>query len=148
MPLTVEENLVGQLWSFAENSRLNTSGGEGVTVQKNEFFDIPYAEDGRVHFEKLPEYENLDLSVQNAQSKSSKSAHIKKSASKDSFDKTKHVHYIAERCKSLDLTYTFFSIINSYHSRISVELLNFISFFIDQIIRINNTENNNSNNKK
>lgn len=150
MPLTIEENLIGQLWSFAENSRLNTSGGEGVTVQKNEFFDVPYVEDGRIHFEKLPEFESLDLSVQNAQNKSSKYSLIKKSASKDSFDKTKHVQHIAERSKSLDA----FDDVSSSDVQLSANNNNELDTHkIAPIVENNNNNNqtqdkNNNNNKQ
>lgn len=56
MPFTVAENQVGQLWTFAELSRLNTSGGEGVTILHNEEFEVPFdAATGQVLAE-LPEY--------------------------------------------------------------------------------------------
>ena len=56
MPLTIEENLIGQLWSFAENSRLNTGGGEGVVIQANNMFEVPYDSHKNVIFKNLPNY--------------------------------------------------------------------------------------------
>lgn len=57
MPFTVTENQIGQLWTFAELSRLNTSGGEGVTILHNEEFEVPLdAATGQVLFAELPEY--------------------------------------------------------------------------------------------
>ncbi len=41
MPLTVNENYIGQLWTMAEVSRQNTGGGEGVEILKNDFFSVP-----------------------------------------------------------------------------------------------------------
>ena len=105
MPLTIEENLIGQLWSFAENSRLNTGGGEGVVIQANNMFQVPYDADKNVVFKNLPNYvehkSNKDAQQSDAQSsatngdESHKENHhhhkskslFKKSASKENFKK-------------------------------------------------------------
>ena len=39
MPMSVDEYLVGQNWAVNEQSRLETGGGEGVEIVKNEAFD-------------------------------------------------------------------------------------------------------------
>ena len=57
LPLTVEENYIGQLWSMAEVSRLNTGGGEGVEILKNEVFSFPDYTISNIT-DYLPEYEN------------------------------------------------------------------------------------------
>ena len=61
MPFTVAENQIGQLWTFAELSRLNTSGGEGVTILHSEEFEVPFdPHTGDVLFAELPGYESAD----------------------------------------------------------------------------------------
>lgn len=40
MPLSVDEYLIGQNWAVNEQSRLETGGGEGVEIVKNEPFDF------------------------------------------------------------------------------------------------------------
>lgn len=82
MPLTLEENLRGQIWSFSEVSRVNTSGGEGVEVLVNENFQLPKLADGRINYKELPNFE--DYETQKANSKTSVS-YMKKSASKENF---------------------------------------------------------------
>jgi len=39
MPMSVEEHHVAQNWSFNEQSRRETGGGEGVEIVRNEPFD-------------------------------------------------------------------------------------------------------------
>ncbi len=41
MPLKLEEFEIGQRWSIAEAMRLNTGGGVGAEIVKNETFEIP-----------------------------------------------------------------------------------------------------------
>lgn len=94
MPLTVEENLIGQLWSFAEVSKLNTSGGEGVEIKTNELFEVSYDKNNKIIYENLPNYENESNS-----NGSSKSSIFKKSSSKDNMKKESRLE---ERSKSLD----------------------------------------------
>ena len=60
MPLTVEENYIAQLWSMAEVSRLNTSGGEGVEIIKNEIFNVPANVDELTKY--LPDFDSSDVS--------------------------------------------------------------------------------------
>jgi hypothetical protein len=85
MPLTIDENLIGQLWSFAENSRLNTGGGEGVVIQANHMFQVPYDEQKNVIFKNLPNYVEYKGSSskekENEGGASSNSHHKKNSAS-------------------------------------------------------------------
>jgi hypothetical protein len=57
VPLTVDEFFIGQSWSFSEVSRLNTSGGVGIEIIKNEAFDVP-ADRSADLSSFLPEYEN------------------------------------------------------------------------------------------
>lgn len=112
MPLSVEENQIGQLWSFAEVSRLNTGGGEGVEILENTMFDIPFEDDatGRISLEDLPEYE--DYETQKGQSHSPPKSNtlnpnsdaerkMKKSASKENFG-SRRGSTLSERSKSLD----------------------------------------------
>lgn len=82
MPLTVEENLIGQLWSFAEISRLNTSGGEGVAILHNEEFDIPLDSNGSFSNKDLPEYEITEETSKKTKSKK-KSKSSKKQSTKN-----------------------------------------------------------------
>lgn len=70
MPLSVEENLIGQLWSFAEVSRLNTGGGEGVEIIENNLFELPLDNNNKLILKNLPEYEDFD-SQSNSSSKKS-----------------------------------------------------------------------------
>jgi hypothetical protein len=63
MPLTVEENLIGQLWSFAEMSRINTGGGEGVEIINNDLFALQMTKEGRLDLSKLPEYEDYETQM-------------------------------------------------------------------------------------
>ena len=72
MPLTVEENEIGQLWTFAELSRINTSGGEGVKILYNEEFDVPFDINGKIINKNLPEYESTDEKACNKSNKKSK----------------------------------------------------------------------------
>ncbi len=60
MPLNVDENKIGQLWSMAEVSRLNTSGGEGVEILKNESFLLPTNFDELTKY--LPDFDANDVS--------------------------------------------------------------------------------------
>lgn len=86
MPLTVEENLIGQLWSFAEVSKNNTGGGEGVRIAKNERFEVAYDSNGRVIYNKLPNYESYETQIASGStstpSSSSNSTNTSLSASK------------------------------------------------------------------
>jgi hypothetical protein len=82
MPFTVSENQIGQLWTFAELSRLNTSGGEGVRILHNEEFEVPFeASTGQVILGELPEYESVCEGVDKPSKKSKKAA--KKAAKKN-----------------------------------------------------------------
>lgn len=96
MPLTLEENIIGQLWSFAENSRLNTGGGEGVVIQSNNIFQVPYDEKKNVILKSLPNYVEYKSSSSSSssskddpsdpstsQNHKSKNSLFKKSSSKD-----------------------------------------------------------------
>jgi hypothetical protein len=102
MPLTIEENQIGQLWSFAEVTRTNTGGGEGVQIAKNEIFDVEYDSGGHVVFEKLPYYESYETQISSTNSSNSSNENknnlnihgskslknvFKKSISKDNFNK-------------------------------------------------------------
>ena len=71
MPLTVEENQIGQLWSFAEVSRVNTSGGEGVEILQNKSFEVPVNEENKINFKQLPDYENYETQIADSASSSS-----------------------------------------------------------------------------
>jgi len=88
MPLALEENQIAQLWSMAEVSRLNTGGGEGVEIMKNELFKPPeyYSSE---FCKYLPDYnpEELAASSQNGQikSKSSFKNFMKRNSSCDNF---------------------------------------------------------------
>lgn len=83
MPFTVAENQIGQLWTFAELSRLNTSGGEGVAILHNEEFDVPFeAGTGQVLFSELPEYENVAC-AERPPKKARKASKKSKAKSKD-----------------------------------------------------------------
>lgn len=85
MPLTIEENLIGQQWSMGEVSRLNTSGGEGVEIIKNEIFNTPdYYHPSNCH-EYLPDINiNTDLNSKDEKSQ-------KKLTSSKSFNTIKNV---------------------------------------------------------
>ena len=103
MPLTIEENQIGQLWSFAEVTRNNTGGGEGVQIAKNEIFDVEYDSGGHVVVDKLPFYESYEAQISSSNSSSTSSSNdknnvsihgskslrnvFKKSVSKDNFNK-------------------------------------------------------------
>lgn len=111
MPLSVYENQIGQLWSFAEVSRLNTGGGEGVEILENVMFDVPFDSDdsGRISLDDLPDYE--DYETQKNASKSNghekpadeMSRKMKKSASKENFVARRgSATPLSERSKSLD----------------------------------------------
>jgi hypothetical protein len=116
MPLTVEENQIGQLWSFAEVSRVNTSGGEGVEILQNKSFEVPVNEENKINFKQLPDYENYETQIADSASASSSTTNqsqtsvknkllnklpFKKSASKENF-KNKNLLLDHERSKSLD----------------------------------------------
>ena len=98
LPLTVDENQVGQLWSFAEVSRLNTGGGEGVEILQNEFFRTPRdPETNRILLKNLPEFEDYESQQTSGGNK------FKKSASKENFSaKRGSLIVAAERSKSLE----------------------------------------------
>ena len=121
MPLTVEENQIGQLWSFAEVSRVNTGGGEGVEILQNESFNVPVDKDKRIVYKYLPNYEDYETQISGGSATNGSSSNnnsnntgaknklldkfpFKKSASKENFKRSKH-HELAdhERSKSLDL---------------------------------------------
>lgn len=112
MPLTVEENYIGQLWSFAEVSKLNTGGGEGVEILENQMFDLPLDENGNIVYKNLPEYEDFETQI-NGKSSSNKSA-FKKSASKENFGHKKEQIRNAERSKSLDREDDYATSVSSY----------------------------------
>lgn len=101
MPLSVEENQIGQLWSFAEVSRLNTGGGEGVEILENIIFDVPLdSTSGRIVVDDLPDYE--DYETQKSTSKqTNKDLKMKKSSSKENFV-ARRGSSLSERSKSLD----------------------------------------------
>lgn len=129
MPLTLEENLIGQLWSFAEVSRLNTGGGEGVEILENTLFDISFDLNGRVIFEDMPDYEDYETQQQRCKetststSNDAKSKHVKKSSSKENFSSTVNTSHVnrresmqAERSKSLDHSNALVPHTNGHHS--------------------------------
>jgi hypothetical protein len=88
MPLTLEENQIAQLWSMAEVSRLNTGGGEGVEIIKNELFKPPeyYSSE---FCKYLPDYDAEDLAASSpngqTKSKSSFKNFMKRNSSCDNF---------------------------------------------------------------
>lgn len=86
MPFTVEENEIGQLWTFAEISRLNTSGGEGVQILYNTEFDVPFDTDGKIINKNLPEYETTENKASKKASKKSKKEKKKGKRSKELHD--------------------------------------------------------------
>jgi hypothetical protein len=96
LPLTVEENQVGQLWSFAECSHMNTGGGEGVEIIQSEFFKTPRDPvTDRIVFKQLPDFEEYEMQL--AANK------FKKSTSKENFNAERdQFTSLAERSKSLD----------------------------------------------
>lgn len=123
MPLTVDENQIGQLWSFAEVSRVNTGGGEGVEILQNETFNVPVDKDKRIVYKSLPEYEDYETQILGSTASTSSNTNnnnsnhtgaksklldkfpFKKSASKENFRRSKHLNHDAsdhERSKSLD----------------------------------------------
>lgn len=113
MPLTVEENQIGQLWSFSEVSKVNTCGGEGVEILHNETFEVPVDTNHRIVYKSLPEYEDYETQVstpstaaapqqQSTKSKLLDKFPFKKSASKENFKKNKLDLSDHERSKSLD----------------------------------------------
>ena len=93
MPFTVQENQIGQLWSFAEVSRLNTSGGEGVKILYNQEFELPVSADGKIVNTLLPEYEHVEIKAQSSGKlhKSSSKSTFRKSSSKENFKKNGEV---------------------------------------------------------
>lgn len=93
LPLSVAENQIGQLWSFAEASRLNTGGGEGVEILQNKFFLIPPRDStsNQIPLRLLPEFDSLEPTTPTSK--------VKKSTSKENFNKVKN----HERSKS-DIT--------------------------------------------
>jgi hypothetical protein len=99
LPLTVQENQIGQLWSFAECSRLNTGGGEGVEIVQSEFFKTPRDPlTDRIVFKQLPDFDEYETRL--AANKFKKS-----STSKENFDRAHsrdQFTSIAERGKSLE----------------------------------------------
>ena len=82
MPFTVEENQIGQLWSFAETSRLNTGGGEGVEIIRNEFFKIPQYQEinnnlsHQINFKHLPDYNDHEAQQSAANNSKVKKVHF------------------------------------------------------------------------
>ena len=85
MPLNVDENYIAQLWSMAEVSRLNTGGGEGVEIIKNEFFPVPTNyNDITKH---LPDY---DLVTEPQKEQKAKKLHASKSCTAMSNHENSH----------------------------------------------------------
>lgn len=109
MPLTVSENQIGQLWSFAEVSRLNTGGGEGVEIVENSIFDVPLNSDSsKILIHDLPDYEDYE-SQKNNNNNNNKQRMVKKSLSKENFSSVSPRHRESlslnpERSRSLDHT--------------------------------------------
>jgi hypothetical protein len=80
MPLTVDEYQIGQAWSFSEVSRVNTGGGEGVIVIRNESFQLnedknkilskkdndDKKNNKTFKFDDLPEYEDYETQKLNS----------------------------------------------------------------------------------
>ena len=77
LPLNVDENKIGQLWSMAEVSRLNTSGGEGVEIFKNESFFVPTNFDDLTKY--LPDFDANDVSKHSSHHHKSKKIQTSKS---------------------------------------------------------------------
>lgn len=131
MPLTVEENQIGQLWSFAEVSRVNTSGGEGVEIILNEPFEVPVDKDNKIIYKSLPDYEDYETQTSAATSTPSHSNGMstrskmlnklpfKKSSSKENFKKSASDH---ERSKSLDFGDSFEQL-DEFHSVQSTDIV-------------------------
>lgn len=129
LPLSVEENQIGQLWSFAEVSRLNTGGGEGVEILENVLFDIPFEGDSnKISLEDLPDYEDYETQ-KNSNSSSKNSSNnllkpqrtVKKSSSKENFAAAaaqqvpRRESTLSERSKSLDHTLAALAASSSHH---------------------------------
>lgn len=73
MPLTVEENRIGQRFAFCEMERLNTGGGEGVEIKQDELFKVPFDPQHTqygIRLDELPEFEDYETQKKNAQSSS------------------------------------------------------------------------------
>jgi len=62
MPLTIAENQIGQLWTFAEISRVNTSGGEGVKILHTEKFEVQLDQDNCILAKCLPDCDHTKAS--------------------------------------------------------------------------------------
>ncbi|CAF0721221.1 unnamed protein product [Brachionus calyciflorus] len=88
MPLTLDENLIGQLWSFAEVSRENTGGGEGVEILENTLFDLPLDSNGQLILRKLPEYEDFDTQTNGKKSKKESKENLKKEERSKSLERS------------------------------------------------------------
>jgi hypothetical protein len=68
VPLTLEEDQVGQRFTLAKLQALNTSGGEGVEILQDEYFRLNLDPSGRLLAQNMPEYE--DYETQKGKSKS------------------------------------------------------------------------------
>ncbi len=87
MPLTVAENQIGQLWTFAEISRINTSGGEGVKILHTKEFEVPFDKDNRISVRSLPDYDHPEASGKHT-NKPSKNKKSNKLAKENNVPKT------------------------------------------------------------
>jgi hypothetical protein len=68
VPLTLEEDQVGQRYTLAKLQALNTCGGEGVEILQDEYFRLNLDPNGRLLPQDMPEYE--DYETQKGKSKS------------------------------------------------------------------------------
>jgi hypothetical protein len=85
MPLTVEENRIGQRFSFCECERTNTGGGEGVEIVQDQLFKVTKDASGRIQIPSLPNYE--DTETQMANGATSNGSRLGRKASSSSLDK-------------------------------------------------------------
>ena len=114
MPLTLDENLIGQIWSFAEVSRVNTGGGEGVEILENTLFDLPKDDTGRIVYKNLPDYE--DYETQKANSKNP----IKKNTSKENFGLKRQTESIEKSMNTKTTTTTASTAVTSGEASLPV----------------------------
>jgi hypothetical protein len=60
VPLTLDEDQVGQRYTLTKLQALNTSGGEGVEILQDDYFRLNVDSNGRFQVKDLPEYEDFD----------------------------------------------------------------------------------------
>jgi hypothetical protein len=171
MPLTIQENQIGQLWSFAEVTRNNTGGGEGVQIAKNEIFDVEYDSGGHVVVDKLPFYESYETQISSSNSSSSNGNNknnvnihgskslknvFKKSISKDNFNKNGTTNKTSlkdttksERRKSLESIVSSSSVEFNLNSSTTVShnLSSLANHHTGELNQMNSTTDSNNNDK-